>query len=178
MIPSTVAKWTISIRSMQDIMEKFPHNKKVKVLLKELIDKRKRHLRYLRRWDYRRFEWVLEKLDIIYKPYPAEFHWITRRESLQKLTHIHCDNIKNERLAEYRKMLESQQIPFLEEKLQKLEFIKSEQIACKVPVTVAQEDIDECREKLEFLKQKQQEQEDSKKLHNDKDGYDFDLMRN
>lgn len=62
---------TVQIRGMQDYMEEFPRNKVVKVQLKEMIDKRKRFLRYLRRWDYRRFEWVLEKLDLVYKPYPT-----------------------------------------------------------------------------------------------------------
>lgn len=62
---------TAQIRGMQDYMEEFPRNKVVKVQLKEMIDKRKRFLRYLRRWDYRRFEWVLEKLDLVYKPYPT-----------------------------------------------------------------------------------------------------------
>ena len=66
-----VAKMTVQIRAMQDYMEEFPRNKVVKVQLKEMIDKRKRFLRYLRRWDYRRFEWVLEKLDLVYKPYPT-----------------------------------------------------------------------------------------------------------
>lgn len=177
-INSVVAKWTVQIRGMQDCMERFPQNKVVKVMLKELIDKRKRHLRYLRRWDYKRFEWILEKLDLVYKPYPAKFHWITRKESLQKLTEIHCDNIREERLGEYKKILESKQIPFLEEKLKNLEFIKSEQIACKVPITVNQEEIDDCRKNLEILKLKQQEQEESNKVLNEKDGYDFDLLRN
>ena len=62
---------TARIRSLQDYMEKFPRQSVVKVQLKELIDKRKRFLRYLRRWDYRRFEYMLEKLDLVYKPYPT-----------------------------------------------------------------------------------------------------------
>ena len=96
---------TASIRGMQEQLDKFPRNVKLKVALKELIDKRKKFLKYLRRWDYRRFEWMLEKLDLVYKPPPTEFHWVTRRESLQKLTDAHCEQIKEDRLAEYRKVL-------------------------------------------------------------------------
>lgn len=115
----------------------------MKVQLKELIDKRKKFLTKLRRWDYKRFEWILEKLDLEYKAYPSYYHWITRRESLTKLTNIHCEDIRDERLAAYRKELESQQMDFLQKKLQNLEFIRKEQIECAVPVTVSAEDIKE-----------------------------------
>lgn len=66
----SVAKQTVKIRSLQKHMMKFPKDKRSKVILKELIDKRKKFLKYLRRWDYKRFEWLLEKLDIVYRPPP------------------------------------------------------------------------------------------------------------
>jgi small subunit ribosomal protein S15 len=66
-----IASMTVSIRNLQEYMDKFPRNKRAKVELKELIDKRKKFLKYLRRWDYKRFEWILEKLDLVYKPPPA-----------------------------------------------------------------------------------------------------------
>jgi small subunit ribosomal protein S15 len=65
-----IAKMTVNIRYRQECMEEFPRNLRVKVHLKELIDKRKKYLKYLRRWDYKRFEWLLEKLDLVYKPPP------------------------------------------------------------------------------------------------------------
>uniref|UniRef100_A0A182LS38 Small ribosomal subunit protein uS15m n=1 Tax=Anopheles culicifacies TaxID=139723 RepID=A0A182LS38_9DIPT len=145
---------TARIRSLQEYMEKYPRQSVVKVQLKELIDKRKRFLRYLRRWDYRRFEYVLEKLDLVYKPYPTHFHWITRKDSLRKLTDIHCEQIKETRLEEYRKQLESQQLDFLAKKLQTLEFIRKEQTECQVPVTVTKEEIQAVRKQYDELKQK------------------------
>lgn len=154
----SVAKQTAHIRRMQVVMDKFPRNKRVKVQLKELIDKRKKYLTYLRRWDYKRFEWILEKLDLVYKAYPSYYHWITRRESLTKLTNIHCDTIKEERLAVYRKYLESQQIQFLQKKLENLEFIRKEQIECAVAVTVTTEDIKEVSDKLKNLLEKAENQ--------------------
>jgi small subunit ribosomal protein S15 len=61
---------TAAVRNMQQIMEQFPRDKRYKVKLKELIERRKKWLKYLRMWDYRRFEWLLEKLDLVYKPPP------------------------------------------------------------------------------------------------------------
>jgi len=66
----TVAQMTADIRNMQQIMEQFPKDKRRKVKLKELIELRKKWLKFLRKWDYRRFEWLLEKLDLVYKPPP------------------------------------------------------------------------------------------------------------
>lgn len=36
----------------------------------ELIDRRKKLLKYLRQYDYKKFEWLLEKLNIVYKAHP------------------------------------------------------------------------------------------------------------
>ncbi|XP_058057739.1 small ribosomal subunit protein uS15m [Anopheles bellator] len=164
---ATLGLMTARIRSLQEYMEQFPRQSVVKVQLKELIDKRKRFLRYLRRWDYRRFEYILEKLDLVYKPYPTHFHWITRKDSLRKLTNIHCEQIKDSRLQEYRQQLESQQLDFLEKKLKTLEFIRQEQIDCRVPVTVEQEQIKTVRKQYEELKRKREAIVESKKEQED-----------
>lgn len=83
-------------------MERFPYDKRLKVKLKQLIEKRKKHLKYLRKWDYKKFEWILEQLNIVYKPPPTESRWVTRKESLVKLTNKYCDNIRQEKLDELR----------------------------------------------------------------------------
>ena len=41
--------------------------------LKVHIDSRRLLLRYLRETDYKKFEWLLEKLNIAYKPRPLVF---------------------------------------------------------------------------------------------------------
>ncbi|XP_055535769.1 28S ribosomal protein S15, mitochondrial [Wyeomyia smithii] len=153
-IEAKLGLMTAQIRSLQEVMEKFPRQSRSKVYLKELIDKRKKFLRYLRRWDYRRFEYVLEKLDLVYKPCPSHFHWITRKDSLRKLTDIHCNEIKESRLQNYRLFLESQQLDFLENKLKNLEHIRKEQQECKVPITVTAEQIQAVRKQYEELKEK------------------------
>ncbi|EDW60020.1 small ribosomal subunit protein uS15m [Drosophila virilis] len=148
-----LAKMTAVIRRYQSHMEVHPRDKMIKVQLKELIDKRKKFLKYLRRWDYPRFEWILEKLDLVYKPPPAHFHWVTRKESLQKLTDIYCEKIKEERLEAYHKELQAQQIPFLEDAIKKMLFVRKEQIDCDVPVTVTEQQIEDARKELAELKE-------------------------
>ncbi|TDG47749.1 hypothetical protein AWZ03_005893 [Drosophila navojoa] len=148
-----LARMTALIRRYQSHMEVHPRDKMIKVRLKEMIDKRKKFLKYLRRWDYRRFEWILEKLDLVYKPPPTKFHWITRKESLQKLTDIYCEKIKDERLEAYHKELQEQQIPFLEDAIKKMVFIRQEQIDCDVPVTVTEVQIEEARQQLAQLQE-------------------------
>lgn len=164
-IEAKLGLMTAQIRSLQEVMEKFPRESRTKVYLKELIDKRKKFLRYLRQWDYRRFEYVLEKLDLVYKPAPSHFHWITRKESLRKLTDTHCNEIKENRLQSYRSLLESQQLEFLAKKIENLEFIRKEQQECKITITVTAEQIKAVKKQYEELKEKRKslEQENEEK---------------
>lgn len=166
-----VANMTALIRRYQERMESHPRDKMIKVRLKELIDKRKKFLKYLRRWDYPRFEWMLEKLDLVYKPPPEHFHWITRKESLQKLTDSYCENLKEERLEAYHKQLQAQQIPFLEEAIKKMEFVRKEQISCDVPVTVTEEQIADSRRQLAQLKELREAEEAAKSRKQDEDSF-------
>lgn len=150
---------TARIRHLQEYMAVHPRNVRAKVYLKELIDKRKRFLRYLRGWDYKRFEWALEKLDLVYKPYPSQFHWITRKDSLRKLTDQHCDDIRDQRLSAYRRQLEEQQVTFLERKVRNLELIRSEQIELKIPVTISEDAIKSARQQLSQAKAAKKDEE-------------------
>ncbi|XP_037715898.1 28S ribosomal protein S15, mitochondrial [Drosophila subpulchrella] len=166
-----LAKMTAVIRRYQEHMDAHPRDKMIKVRLKELIDKRKKFLKYLRRWDYPRFEWILEKLDLVYKPPPTHFHWITRKESLQKLTDTYCENLKEERLEAYHKQLQAQQIPFLEEAIKKMQFVRQEQISCDVPVTVTEEQIADSKRQLAQLKELQQSEAAASSQKQNDDGF-------
>lgn len=137
---------------MQVLVDKYPRGKKRKIFLQELIDKRKKKLKLLRQSDYKRFEWLIEQLDLIYKPLPEEAEQITRKRSLRKLTDQYCENIKQEKLAEYRLQLETEKPAFLEEKIRCLDFIRTEQQECGQEVTVTQEEIDETKRQLQSLK--------------------------
>lgn len=154
-----IAKWTAIIHAQQQAMDRFPKNKRMKVALKELIDKRKKQMKYLRRWDYKRFEWLLEALNIVYKPPPSEFRWVARKESLVKLTNKYCEETKQKKLDEYRKLLEDQQPAFLQEKLRLLEFVRDEQKECGAKVTIKQEEIDEVKKELDDLLEKRKKVE-------------------
>lgn len=144
---------------MQEWIENKPQNKRIKVFLHELIDKRKKYLKFLRQRDYKRFEWLLEQLSLVYKPPPEQFHWITRKESLQKLTDKYCNDIKQNRLIEYHLQLECEKPAFLEEKILCLQFIRDEQKECGQEVTITQEEIDEVKKHLEDLKKKNEERQ-------------------
>lgn len=154
-----IASWTGSIRSMQETLEQSPHDRKLKVKLKELIDKRKKRLKFLRAWDYKRFEWLIEKLNIVYKPTPLENFPVTRKESLRKLTKLYCDKVRNDKLEDYKKQLQEQQPEFLQEKIRTLEYIRDEQKRLNVPVTVQQEEIDNAKKLLEQLNINKAEQD-------------------
>ncbi|XP_075983887.1 28S ribosomal protein S15, mitochondrial [Anticarsia gemmatalis] len=146
---SKIAFLTAQIRYLQDNMDKFPRNSKMKQYVQERIDRRKKLLKFLRQYDYKKFEWLLEKLNIEYKAHPESFHKLSRKESLRKLTEMHCDDIRNKKLDDYRNLLESQQGPYLKQKLEALNFIRSEQIDLQMPVTVTEQDIKKVEKMLE-----------------------------
>ena len=61
---------TVEILQLQEHMEKNKKNSTTKVFLKEMIEKRKRWLKKLRVQDYARFEYLLERLNLVYHPLP------------------------------------------------------------------------------------------------------------
>ncbi|CAB3222208.1 unnamed protein product [Arctia plantaginis] len=144
----SVAWLTAQIRYLQDTMDKFPRNSKMKQLVQERIDRRKKLLKFLRQYDYKKFEWLLEKLNIEYKAHPESHHKLSRKESLRKLTEMHCEDIRKKKLDDYRNLLESQQGPYLKQKLEALTFIRSEQIDLQMPVTVTEQDIKKVEQML------------------------------
>lgn len=111
-------------------------------------------MKYLRRWDYKKFEWLLETLNIEYKPAPTISEKVTRKESLRKLCNLYCDGIREDRLNKYKLQLENEQPAFLEEKIRALQFIRDEQRNCGVEVTVTEEEINDIRKQLEEIKKK------------------------
>lgn len=154
------------IRYLQDEHSKNPDERKRFVILKELIDRRKKMLKWLRGWDYRRFEWLLEKLDLEYKPQPLVLFNIFRRDSMVRLTNQHCEQLRNNRLEEYKQKLQSQQVDFLAEKLTKLKFIREEQLALGIDATVSDTDIAKVQKQHDELKRQREEESKGKDLSN------------
>lgn len=62
---------------------------------------------------------------------------------------MHCDDIRNKKLSDYRNLLESQQGPFLKQKLEALKFIRNEQKELELPITVTEQDIQKVENLLE-----------------------------
>jgi small subunit ribosomal protein S15 len=170
-----VAKMTAKIRVGQMACDENPQNKRMKQLLNELIDKRKKYLKFLRRYDYKRFEYILDQLDLKYMPPPDHFHWIARKEAMRALTKRFCRGIKNTRLEEYKSTLADQQLEFLSNKIKNLEFIRNEQIECKIPVTISIEQIDEVKKQYKQLKLKRSEEEEVRKKNEVRDDYEIKL---
>lgn len=153
-----VAQITGSIRFMQhQIEDDIVHGRKRKMFryeIRKLAKARLEMLKQLREIDYKRYEWLLERLDLQYKPkpLPEDEIMIARKEGLRQLTNAYCENVRNEKLNAYRKTLEAQQLPFLEQKLKNLEFIRNEQMNLKVNVTITQQQIDETRQLYDDMK--------------------------
>lgn len=165
---------TVSIRLYQEYMERNPRNRVFKVILKELIERRKKYLNAVRRWDYKKFEWLLEKLDLEFKPNPPSTP-VCRKDSIRRLSGIYCDRIRQDKLNDYKKELESKQLDFLENKVKTLEFIRNEQIECKVPVTITPDQIKEAKKQYKELKDRRAEEAEIMKKQSVKDDYELKL---
>lgn len=125
-----------------------------KYLIKRYARDRMLRIRQLREIDYKQYEWLLERLDLFYKPRPLNEDkiMIARKEGLRQLTRAYCDDVRQSKLNAYQRELEDQQLPFLEKKIQNLEFIRDEEKALDLQQTVTQENIDEVKAKYEALK--------------------------
>lgn len=111
-------------------------------------------LKELRSKDYRQFEWLLERLDLFYKPKPTKEHdiVISRKEGLRQMTKFHCDAVIETKLNEYRNQLEAQQLPFLEQKIKNLKFIRNEEIELGLFQTITEEQIQGVQQQYDELK--------------------------
>ncbi|KAK7060660.1 putative universal ribosomal protein uS15 [Halocaridina rubra] len=132
----TIAMLTVKIRNLQQVVARCKKDVHAKVMLQETIARRKKLLKFLRAMDYKRFEWLLEQLNILYRPYPVHYHWITRKDSLRKLIQMHKETLKIDRLEAYKAILETQKEPFLKEKEETLEWIAKTEKELSVPVSV------------------------------------------
>lgn len=147
-LEAKIAIMTNDIFQLQEFLTKTnPKHTGMKSTLNILMGKRKKMLKLLREWDYRRFEWVLEKLNLTYTPIPEFPHQITRKESLTRLTEKHCNKLVQEKLDIYKKELKDLQKDFYMEKAEKLAFIREEELACGLQPSVSEEEIVCAKEK-------------------------------
>nr|CAG4644111.1 EOG090X09BQ [Lepidurus arcticus] len=123
---------TVRIRALQKHMVSFKKDMKSKTFLKELIEQRYKYLKFLRRRDYRCYEWLLEQLHLTFKANPDPMNQVTRKSSLLLLTDRHCQNLREKRLEAYKKELDASKVDFLKEKQQILEWIEEEERALNI----------------------------------------------
>ncbi|XP_031627513.1 28S ribosomal protein S15, mitochondrial [Contarinia nasturtii] len=153
-----IAQLTGSIRYMQWCIANQKERRRTREVYRLQIHKltvgRFHMLKNLRQTDYKQYEWLLERLDLQFKPKPSKENeiMISRKEGLRQLTNSYCEEVKNEKLDAYRKQLDADKLPFLEQKLKNLEFIRNEQMALKVPCTITKEQIEEIRKQYEEMK--------------------------
>jgi len=152
-----IAVCTVRIRNLQHyLINLWPYkNQPVKNKLTYLIASRRKMLIGLREEDYRKYEWILEKLNLFYKPVPKYDHIeISRRASIERLTDIWCQELKQNRLDKYKRKLEEEQPKFLRNKAAKLQHIMQEEKDLGLQATVNQEEIDECLRRADEIEAK------------------------
>ncbi|XP_014214438.1 28S ribosomal protein S15, mitochondrial [Copidosoma floridanum] len=143
------ARMTARILRLQNYLETEPHDKKAKNACKELIEKRQKLLKKLRERDYPCFEYILERLNLTFRPgiRPEHRYRAERKSSTKKILQNYCDELVKKKLDTYRKSLEAQQKDFFKDKAEKLEFIRNEEIACGVEPSVTEEEIEAAKQK-------------------------------
>jgi len=147
------ATWkTIKIRSFQHLFATQPihlHNKRMRHQVKEMIDKRKQYLTKLRNKDYRRFEWLIGILGFLYKPNTKGVR-IERKASITLLVNMMCEEIRVKKMKDYKDLLEEEKLPFLQEKLETLQQMESEELSINMPSSVA-DDIEKTRRRIALI---------------------------
>ena len=85
----SIALLTLKIRNLQKdlglLSQKGWRSPGKKASLVRFINMRRAQLGYLRTQDYPKYEWLLEKLNIVYKPRPFTFERLVRRRHTQRL---------------------------------------------------------------------------------------------
>ncbi|CAL7941945.1 unnamed protein product [Xylocopa violacea] len=146
-----IAVLTSNIPYLQKVLEESPRNRKIRVALKETVEKRNKLLRVLRISDYRRFEWILERLNLVYRPQPRRPQIVSRKESMKKMTNNYCKDVIQKKLDAFKAQLREEQKTFYLEKVEKLKLIMEDEKEYGLDQTVTEEDIEEARKKVEEL---------------------------
>jgi len=152
-----IAMLTITIRNFQrDLIERFPYkNQPLKHDLTHKIALRRQLIESLREQDYKKYEWLLERLNLFYKPVPVYDHIeISRKASIERLTDMWCDELQKHRLNAFRRELEEEQPKFLRAKAEKLSFIMQEEKDLGLDQSVTQAEVDECLARAEAIEKR------------------------
>ncbi|XP_022703518.1 28S ribosomal protein S15, mitochondrial-like [Varroa jacobsoni] len=124
-----IARDTFFIRSFKEVYKtSFKKSKVWKVKLLEAISRRNKQLKQLGRYDFERYEFVKQVLEIehSYAPLERTAPKVTRKSELRRLTTEHAEKIKQDKLTAYHEKLKVLQKEFEVEKREAEEFIVRE----------------------------------------------------
>ena len=129
-----------------------------------LINHRRKMLSNLRQRDYQKFEWLLETLNIVYKPRPME-NWelIERRKHQDRLTDLWCDELKTHRLHQYKHELQKKQSDFLRRKAKLMKEVSEEETKLGESPSVSKAEIDELLKRADSIEELVKQEDVSKK---------------
>lgn len=167
-----IAILTAKIRQAQayvakELEEKNLRRGAISHVIKIMVDQRRVLLGVLRQRDYKKFEFVLDTLNIAYKPRPTYFEKIERQVHMVRLTELWCAELKEHRLSSLRHEFKTQQPQFLRDKAQKLQWIKTQEEELGLESSVSQDEIQSCLDeakRIEDLLARQNEGEINQKL--------------
>ena len=77
---------------------------------------------------------------------------LCEKDSLAHLIQIKNERIKEAKLAQAKKEADEKKVPFLENKLKKLKWIKEQEESLNLEKTVTEEDIQSCIEQIKQVK--------------------------
>ncbi len=126
----SIAVLTVAIRNVQGISEAMSGseqrkgsprwNKCLMHRIKHMIDHRRALMRYLRQRDHKKFEWLLEKLDLYFRERPNTWERVERKGHMRRLVDLWCEEHKQFKLDTVRESLEQEQPKYLREKAENL----------------------------------------------------------
>jgi len=131
---------TVKVRHFQQQWQQ-PESRRLGHLRYNVVcntDKRSGQLRRLRNTDYRRFEWVLEQMNIVYRPplpYQADVS-LSRKSGIRRMVQIFCDGLRQEKLDALKARFEAETPAFERERRAACEWIAAEEAALGLPSSV------------------------------------------
>ena len=152
-----IALLTLKIRNAQrELFENAQRgwrNYGAKARVKRYVNMRRAQLGFLRSQDYPQYEWLLEKLNLIYKPRPFEYKRTIRRRETEKLVNLLCDEIRRHKMISLQESFEDEQPKFIEKKIESMLKIKGMEEEHGLEPTVSGKDVEAEKLRLEKVKQ-------------------------
>ncbi|XP_074595122.1 28S ribosomal protein S15, mitochondrial isoform X2 [Brevipalpus obovatus] len=123
-----VCRQTVKIRSLRKSLKTQPAVS-MKLTINTNLYKRMKFLNELYKLDRPAHNRLVEKLKIDFKaplPFYVEYPHFERKRDIRRVCDEYCDNMKDEKLSEYREKIKLEKIKFDEEKKEKLKWIEEQ----------------------------------------------------